>query len=239
MTIKERTFISWLQRTQPQIGNPTKYSKVIITLSNHLLKKGISDAVLFDIDSALESEKLKDLYFSNPELDQKNIRGNRMYSRAFDLYIEFLRNNYKTENIVRDIIETSKITDLSETEKENVILSRIGQGKFRKQVIEFWNSCSVTGYTEIPLLTASHIKPWKESNNFEKLDVYNGLLLTPNLDKVFDLGLISFTNEGKIVISYIFENFEDLGISKEMKINFVAQHIPYIEYHRKEVFKTK
>ena len=239
MSIKERTFISWLQQTQPQIGNPHKYSRVVNTLSNHLLKRGLSDTILFDIDSALETEKLKELYFSDSELFEKNVRGNNMYSRAFDLYIEFLRNNFKTEKIVEDIIETYKTNELSETEKENVILSRIGQGRFRKQLIDFWKCCSVTSYSEIPLLTASHIKPWKESNNFEKLDVYNGLLLTLNLDKVFDLGLITFDNRGRIIISDIFENFEDLGINKEMKIDFQPEHIPYIEYHQKEVFRTK
>lgn len=239
MSINERTFISWLQRTQPQIGNPNKYSKVIITLSNHLLKRGLSNTILFDIDSALETKKLKELYFSDLELYEKNERGNNMYSRAFDLYIEFLRDNYKIENIVEDIIETYETKKLSVTEKQNVILSRIGQGRFRKQLIDFWKCCAVTGFTEIPLLTASHIKPWKNSNNFEKLDFYNGLLLTPNLDKVFDLGLISFDNDGSIIISDIFENFEDLGISKEMKINFEPEHILYIKYHQNEVFRSK
>ncbi|WP_368660077.1 HNH endonuclease [Aquimarina sp. TRL1] len=95
----------------------------------------------------------------------------------------------------------------------------------------------MTGIKEIPLLVASHIKSWKKSNDFEKLDVYNGLLLTPNLDKVFDLGLISFDNNGKILISGFLNNCESFGVYKNMKIKISEKHKVYLEYHREIVFK--
>lgn len=93
MIIKESIFNYWLQKNQPQVGRPEKYSKTITTLSNHLKKQNISNTNLFSIDSYSEAEKLKELYFNNTELYEKNVRGNRMYSRAFDLYIEFLKDN--------------------------------------------------------------------------------------------------------------------------------------------------
>ncbi|MEP0265669.1 HNH endonuclease signature motif containing protein [Dokdonia sp.] len=239
MKIKERIFHSWLIKTQPQIGNPGKYSKTITTLSNHLKKQNISSTDLFSIDSYSETENLKELYFANNELYEKNVRGNRMYSRAFDLYLEFLKDNYESESISDDIINTTNRKGITETERKNYVLSRIGQGFYRKQLIDYWKSCSVTAIKEVPLLIASHIKPWKKSNDFEKLDVYNGLLLTPNLDKVFDLGLISFDNEGKIIISEFLDDYVSFGIKKNMIVKIALEHKPYLEYHRKNILKTK
>ncbi|WP_417888214.1 HNH endonuclease [Zunongwangia sp.] len=239
MKIKERIFHSWLIKTQPQIGNPGKYSKTITTLSNHLKKQNISNTDLFLIDSYSETEKLKELYFANSELYEKNVRGNRMYSRAFDLYLEFLKDNYESESISDDIINTNNRKEITETERKNYVLSRIGQGIYRKKLIDYWKSCSVTGIKEIPLLIASHIKPWKKSTDFEKLDVYNGFLLTPNLDKVFDIGLISFDNEGKIIISEFLDNYELFGIYENMTIKISTEHQKYLEYHRKNILKTE
>jgi putative restriction endonuclease len=82
-----------------------------------------------------------------------------------------------------------------------LIKARIGQGAFRAKLIVLWGSCAVTGYKDLNLLVASHIKPWSVSSNSERLDVYNGLLLVPNLDKAFDSGFISFKESGEIMIS--------------------------------------
>ncbi|MDX1521473.1 MAG: HNH endonuclease signature motif containing protein, partial [Anaerolineae bacterium] len=78
-------------------------------------------------------------------------------------------------------IEQYQITyqDLSDTEREAIIQSRIGQGKFRTMLINYWQCCAVTGCQNETLLRASHIKPWRNSKNEERLDVYNGLLLIP------------------------------------------------------------
>ena len=87
------------------------------------------------------------------------------------------------------------------TEAEALVKARVGQGKFRNNLIEYWKGCSVTNCKYITILIASHIKPWKDSSNKERLDVYNGLLLLPNIDKLFDKGYISFRDTGKIMIS--------------------------------------
>jgi predicted restriction endonuclease len=237
MIIKEHIFKSWLAKNHTQISAPDKYIKTITTLSNHLKKNGISQTDLFLIDSPSESIKLKKLYFENSELFQKNVIGKNMYSRAFDLYIEFLNDTYKSESITDDIINIYNQSQESETEKQNLILSRIGQGKYRKKLIEYWNYCSVTKYPEVTLLIASHIKPWKKSNNFEKLDVFNGLLLIPNIDKVFDSGLITFKNDGTIITSDLFNNPLELGINSDMKIELNKEHKPYLEYHRDCIFR--
>lgn len=143
-------------------------------------------------------------------------------------------NNYLLEDI-ENILGSEIVID---TEKENLIKCRIGQGKFRDQLIEYWNGCSVTGFKNIDLLVASHIKPWRNSSNKERLDVYNGLLLTPNLDKLFDKGYVSFDNNGKILISKSLENYQILGVNYNMKINIDKNHKKYLAFHREQIFKN-
>ena len=90
----------------------------------------------------------------------------------------------------------------------------------------------------ISLLVASHIKPWAYSDNKERLDPFNGLLLLPNIDKGFDTGYISFDNTGKIIISKDLGDYRLFGINKEMQINIKDGNIPYFEYHRTHVYKS-
>jgi len=85
---------------------------------------------------------------------------------------------------------------------------------------------------------ASHIKPWRASDDKERLDGYNGILLLPNLDKAFDLGYISFTNKGEIKTSEFIESPKTLGIKKNMKIDVANQHQEYLAYHREVIFKN-
>ena len=82
---------------------------------------------------------------------------------------------------------------------------------------------------------ASHIKPWRDSDNQERLDAYNGLLLIPNYDKMFDKGYISFSTEGKIIISPLLTSNDrkELKLSPDAHLRFIApQHQKYLEYHR-------
>ena len=80
----------------------------------------------------------------------------------------------------------------------------------------------------------------RSSDNIERLDVFNGLLLIPNLDSAFDNGLVSFDNEGKLIISDLLtsKDRDKLGIHPEMCVRKLdARHVKYLEYHRKNVFR--
>jgi hypothetical protein len=112
---------------------------------------------------------------------------------------------------------------------------RIGQDDFRDNLISYWGECAVTGLKEATLLRASHIKPWSDSSDEERLDVYNGLLLSANLDAAFDEGLISFDNQGRIIISSRFSAKEAqlAGIESIMQLKRIErQHKAYLVYHR-------
>jgi len=126
--------------------------------------------------------------------------------------------------------------DIEITEKLNLIKSRIGQGEFRRRVIAYWTRCSVTGCSDVDLLIASHIKPWREADNAERLNHFNGLLLTPNLDKAFDAGYITFDPGGQIQISPRLQNPQALGIHERMSIELTPDHDFFMSFHRNEIF---
>lgn len=128
---------------------------------------------------------------------------------------------------------------LTNTSKKEMLDIRIGQYRFRKLVMSYWNNkCAVTGTKHF--LTAGHIKPWKDADDAERLDVFNGLSLSPVYDKAFDMGFITFENDGKIIISKELEAEASLlGINTDDKLlarlNFL--HHKYLTWHRQKVFR--
>jgi len=128
---------------------------------------------------------------------------------------------------------------LPETERESVIKSRIGQGIFRKQLLEMWDGCAVTGVNLPDVLRASHIKPWRDSTNAERTNRYNGLLLLPQYDHLFDKKLISFEDDGWIVKSPVLDRIplNQLGINESDRLRALSDdHLPFLRYHREAMF---
>jgi putative restriction endonuclease len=150
-------------------------------------------------------------------------------------------NGSTGDEALDDLIEKAVRNDTSidETEKAAVISARRGQGKFRKNVAEIERKCRVSGVTDPKLLRASHIKPWRLcNNNQERLDGYNGFLLAPHIDHLFDQGYISFANDGTLLLSPRIDHleYEKLGIRTDSVINvgtFTTQQQQYLDYHRK------
>lgn len=120
---------------------------------------------------------------------------------------------------------------------------RTSQHTYRKLMIDYWDGkCAVTGCGLTDVLIASHAKGYRDCKPAEAIDYYNGFLLTPNLDKLFDQGLISFDDRGKIMISSKITQEEamQLGLSPDMRLQKIEEgHRPYLEYHRKNVFNKR
>ena len=168
----------------------------------------------------------------------KNTKGNQMYSAALNSYKDFLSVTCQVE-VAEDIQKIISDQTIDSTQKAVLVNTRIGQGAFREKLIKYWKGCALTKYQSTQFLVASHIKPWRVANDTERLDKYNGILLLPNLDKVFDLGYISFTEKGVIKTSEFIESPDTLGIEENVKINVVSQHQDYLAYHREFVFEKK
>lgn len=119
---------------------------------------------------------------------------------------------------------------------------RIGQAKWRNQLLQLWNqSCSVTSLQKERLLRASHIKPWQHSSDKDRLHQYNGLILNPSLDCLFDCGFITFRHSrGRIKISNVLSerDCKILGVDAEMSLRKAfTENREYLEYHNDCVFE--
>lgn len=130
------------------------------------------------------------------------------------------------------------------TEVERMVRQRVGQNKFRDAMLDYWGgACAVTGVAIPEVLRASHAKPWAEcASDAERLDVFNGFLLSANLDALFDRFLISFDEQGMLVIAPVLAgiDLQPLGISHSMKLRWVnALHQPYLTLHRARMQQTK
>jgi putative restriction endonuclease len=124
----------------------------------------------------------------------------------------------------------------SRTESEAIRAARLGQQKFRGDLLDRWNGrCAVTGLGMPELLRASHIKPWCDCEPMERLDPDNGLLLAIHIDGLFDRGFISFDDNGKIVLSPKLNQqiLDCLGISAEARLAGMNENIrKYLKHHR-------
>ena len=104
----------------------------------------------------------------------------------------------------RELVEDEEVdrieaSDLPSTEKEQLVRARRGQGRFRRAVAEVESGCRLTGVTDPRFLVASHIKPWRDATDRERLDGHNGLLLAPHVDRLFDAGYLSFSDDGDVL----------------------------------------
>ena len=132
----------------------------------------------------------------------------------------------------------NNFTKPNKTERRGFINSRVGQGYYRQQILEKWNgTCPVTQCNIKSILISSHILPWSQSNDEQRLDVDNGILLSPNIDSLFDKHLISFSNEGFLITSSTIseQDLQRLGLNKEVKIPVNEGMKKYLELHREKL----
>jgi hypothetical protein len=120
-------------------------------------------------------------------------------------------------------------------EKIQLTKSRRGQGVFKANVRLVEKGCRITGVTNIRHLRASHIKPWAMSNNEEKLDGHNGLLLSPHVDHLFNDGFITFTRSGDLLVSRSMSELilHQWSIDPNQNVGpFSEWQEKFLEYHR-------
>lgn len=125
------------------------------------------------------------------------------------------------------------------TEIERMVRQRVGQQAFRSAMLDYWGgACAVTGLAMPEVLRASHAKPWAECvSDAERLDVFNGFLLSANLDALFDRFLISFSSAGELLVSSSIsdESRLNLGLDKTLHLRWLAkEHLPYLQFHREK-----
>ena len=125
----------------------------------------------------------------------------------------------------------------NKTERKELVTLRVGQGFYRQELIKkFDNKCAVTGINLEEILIASHIIPWRHSNDEERLDVENGILLSPLYDALFDKNLISFQDNGDIIISKQIQDTELISlIDINANIKIAEGMKKYLINHRSQL----
>lgn len=170
----------------------------------------------------------------------KNNKGQILF--YFRLFLNYFYNpHYHPTKIEQEEQEVKEDTRLTESKKDQIFKSRLGQGKYRENLLNEISHCIITKVNDERILVASHIKPWSISTDNERLDHKNGLTFTPTYDKLFDQGFISFDSIGKILISpYISPyNIKRLGLTpgSQYIIPNISHRLVYLEFHRDTIFK--
>jgi hypothetical protein len=115
-------------------------------------------------------------------------------------------------------------------------VQRIGQDWFRSKLLHAWDGrCAVTGCAHPALLKASHIVAWADATGPERLDEANGFLLVATLDAAFDRGIVSFADDGCILISTQLTSVDLVaaGLHNGMRLRRVpAGSLPFLARHR-------
>ena len=186
-----------------------------------LTDKPLMEMSLSELDVAIQKAFLSSFFV------EKNTRGNNMYSNSLKQYRNFLAVNdaLLLDTSYEKFVDDS--TKITETERKAVISARVGQG-------------IVTGVDDKRILLASHIRPWAVSTNEQRLSPENGLLLSPLYDKLFDVGLITFSDEGQIICSKELEkrSIDLLKIDRNKKydLKITSSLIENLKYHQNTVF---
>jgi hypothetical protein len=159
-------------------------------------------------------------------------------SGKIDLLVDLERVAERpSDEIEHKIVER---TDIGDLERIQLLRSRRGQGVFKRNVMFHEHACRVTGVSDVRHLRASHIKPWRVSDDREKLSGSNGLLLSPHIDHLFDQGWISFGEREDILVSSKLTDgiIRAWGIESDHKIGkFTDSQSEFLEFHRSEIFR--
>ena len=131
--------------------------------------------------------------------------------------------------------------NLKPTERYALVQARIGQGEYRKNLMKLWGDrCAVTSCDLDTVLVASHAKPWRDCTNEERLNPFNGLLLAASVDRLFDKGLISFSDNGQILVcdQLTDQQLHSVGLSRNSRLAQIHKdHLTYLDAHRRNIFK--
>jgi 5-methylcytosine-specific restriction protein A len=175
-------------------------------------------------------------YFETHDTAGSTRLGIKFFFKRKGAYVPTQPFLFDTPSLAADPLVEYEIKLPNETERKGLVTSRVGQGAYRKRIIHRWEyKCAVTGFDKLNVLIASHIVPWADSSDNERLDVHNGILLSPTYDALFDKHLVTFENNGKIILSNAIETpaFHKIGVTGQEKIHSLsAFNHDYLEKHR-------
>ncbi len=188
------------------------------------LVKFISEMEFYDAD-----------YFETPDKNGSNRIGIRFFLKRIGVSIPVNPDQFTLLPLNQEPHKILELNLPTVTERSGLVTSRVGQGAYRKRIIHRWEyKCAVTNFNKLDILIASHIVPWSKATDQERLDVNNGLLLSPTYDALFDKHLITFDINGKIQLSekIEFSAYQKIGVSGKEQIHDLSKYnVQYLERH--------
>jgi hypothetical protein len=186
--------------------------------------KFISEMEFYDAD-----------YFETPDINGTNRIGIKFFLKRIGVSIPVNPDQFTLLPLNQDPHKILELNLPTVTERSGLVTSRVGQGAYRKRIIHRWEyKCAVTNFNKLDILIASHIVPWSKATDHERLDVNNGLLLSPTYDALFDKHLITFDNKGKIQLSDKIEisAYQKIGVTgKEQISDLSIYNVQYLDRH--------
>jgi len=174
-------------------------------------------------------------YFETPDKNGSNRIGIRFFLKRIGVSIPVNPDQFTLLPLNQDPHKILELNLPTVTERSGLVTSRVGQGAYRKRIIHRWEyKCAVTNFNKLDILIASHIVPWSKASDHERLDVNNGLLLSPTYDALFDKHLITFDNKGKIQLSDKIENtaYQKIGVTGREQIRDLSMYnVQYLDRH--------
>ncbi|MDZ4752245.1 MAG: HNH endonuclease [Flavobacteriales bacterium] len=179
-------------------------------------------------------------YFETHDTSGNQRIGIKFFFKRTGAYIPVDASQIHTVPIAAEHAEIYGLKLPNVTERHGLVTSRVGQGAYRQTILHRWEyKCAVTSFDKLDVLIASHILPWSESTDEERLDRHNGILLSPTYDALFDRHLITFENSGKILLSESIESkaYHKIGvIGTELIKGLSADNHHYLEKHRQRFY---
>jgi hypothetical protein len=183
---------------------------------------------------------LQSIYLAEVPQDLADMLIGLIGQAYWDAYSTIAVLHNVAERVDLEIVPTIDQTLTGPTFREQLVRARRGQGVFRANVLLREDACRVTHVSEPRHLKASHIKPWRDASDTERLDGANGLLLSPHIDHLFDEGYITFSsNQELVIVPEVRHKLLDAwGIDVGVRVgNFTREQNAYLDYHRTNVFK--
>lgn len=219
-----------------------KFIKGNLALRDHL--KNGKRVFLFEIESKGYVRFITELeffdvdYFETHDTKGDRRQGIKFFFKRKGANLQIQSSLFSTAILAAEPEVDYEINIPNQTERRGLVTSRVGHGAYRKRVIHRWEyKCAVTGFEKLNVLIASHILPWAKADDNQRLDVHNGILLSPTYDALFDKHLITFENTGKIILSNTIEMqaFNKIGVTGKEKIKNLSQYnFEYLDSHRNQ-----
>jgi putative restriction endonuclease len=238
----ERVAVDWKKPRRQSAGRPERRAHLEAVRKNGVQYFGVVCTPKFDANGDRTIKRFDESPLLRlGKLTEDNERVFARIDARLSLD-EIINADTSERELVDDLANIIRQPDTKQTTIKALVDARLGQGEFRSSVLRLWGGCcAVCGSSTLAAIRASHIKPWRDSTNDERLNPTNGLPLVASLDALFDAGLISFEASGRMLVSSRLKSAEQVIlrlVGKSLTKKPTNETAKYLLHHRAKIFKA-